>query len=75
MQTCISQLEAIDADTAEERATELLTNLGFSEELRGRQLSALSGGWRVRVSLAAALFAKPDVHWITIVGAFTIYTR
>jgi len=39
----------------------LLTNLGFSAELRARQLSALSGGWLVRVALAAALFAKPDV--------------
>jgi len=60
-QDCLSQLEAINAATAEERATELLTNLGFSAELRARQLSALSGGWRVRVALAAALFAKPDV--------------
>merc|ERR1712048_1006654 len=47
--------------TAEERATQLLVNLGFSSELRARPLRALSGGWRVRVALAAALFAKPDV--------------
>merc|ERR1719337_698976 len=57
----MDQLDAIGADTAEERAEELLTNLGFSLELRGRKLSALSGGWRVRVALAAALFARPDV--------------
>ncbi|CAK0799976.1 unnamed protein product, partial [Prorocentrum cordatum] len=61
LQTCMDQLEAIGADTAGERAEELLANLGFSEELRGRNLGALSGGWRVRVALAAALFAKPDV--------------
>jgi len=61
LQSCMSQLEAIDADTAPERATQLLVNLGFSEELRSRKLQALSGGWRVRVALAAALFAKPDL--------------
>jgi len=61
LQDCLSQLEAIEADTAADRATELLKNLGFSDELRSRQLRALSGGWRVRVALAAALFAKPDV--------------
>ena len=54
-------LEAIEADTATERATTLLTNLGFSPELRGRAMSALSGGWRVRTALAAAIFARPDL--------------
>eukprot|EP00930_Biecheleria_cincta_P019325 TRINITY_DN14776_c0_g1_i2.p1 TRINITY_DN14776_c0_g1~~TRINITY_DN14776_c0_g1_i2.p1 ORF type:complete len:729 (+),score=166.40 TRINITY_DN14776_c0_g1_i2:30-2216(+) len=60
-QACLLTLEAIEASTAEERATQLLENLGFSAELRARPLRALSGGWRVRVALAAALFAKPDV--------------
>ena len=54
-------LEMIESDSAEERATTLLTNLGFSTELRGREMSALSGGWRVRTALAAAIFAKPDL--------------
>ena len=48
-------LEAIEADTATERATTLLTNLGFSPELRGRAMSALSGGWRVRTALTLTL--------------------
>eukprot|EP00931_Biecheleriopsis_adriatica_P106298 TRINITY_DN80778_c0_g1_i1.p1 TRINITY_DN80778_c0_g1~~TRINITY_DN80778_c0_g1_i1.p1 ORF type:complete len:732 (-),score=222.01 TRINITY_DN80778_c0_g1_i1:129-2324(-) len=61
VQDALAHLEAIEADTAHERATALLKNLGFSDELRSRQLRALSGGWRVRVALAAALFAKPDV--------------
>merc|ERR1712151_865988 len=39
----------------------MLTSLGFSSELLSRSLKALSGGWRVRVALACALFAKPDV--------------
>ncbi|EKX47442.1 hypothetical protein GUITHDRAFT_106885 [Guillardia theta CCMP2712] len=39
----------------------MLVSLGFSEELLSRPMKALSGGWRVRVALAAALFAKPDI--------------
>jgi len=35
--------------------------LGFSSELQARPLSQLSGGWRVRTMLAAAIFAKPDL--------------
>lgn len=54
-------LEMIEAETADERATTLLKNLGFSAELRARPMRALSGGWRVRTALAAAIFAKPDL--------------
>ena len=39
----------------------LLENLGFSRELQARPLSQLSGGWRVRTMLAAAIFSKPDL--------------
>ena len=39
----------------------LLHNLGFPEELADRPMKALSGGWRVRAALAAALFAAPDI--------------
>ncbi|KAJ8608392.1 hypothetical protein CTAYLR_008157 [Chrysophaeum taylorii] len=46
---------------AEERAETLLADLGFSKELRSRPMKALSGGWRVRTFLAAALFSKPDL--------------
>ena len=56
-----SRLELIESDSAEDRATTLLTNLGFTPELRARQMSALSGGWKVRTALAAAIFAKPDL--------------
>ena len=56
-----AQLEAIEAHTAAARAEQLLINLGFSAELRARPLGALSGGWRVRTMLSAAIFAKPDV--------------
>lgn len=63
-QECISQLEAIDAATAPTRARQMLVDLGFSDELLGRTMRALSGGWRVRVALAAALFARPDILFL-----------
>jgi len=55
------KLHMIDSDGAEGRARSMLGSLGFSEELLNRRMKDLSGGWRVRVSLASALFAKPDV--------------
>ena len=55
------RLADIDAHSAEARAATILGGLGFSEERQQGPCSALSGGWRMRVALAAALFAKPDV--------------
>ena len=55
------RLADIDAHSAEARAATILSGLGFSEERQQGPCSALSGGWRMRVALAAALFAKPDV--------------
>ena len=57
----LSRLDEIESDSAERRATALIENLGFSPELRSRPLEQLSGGWRVRTMLAAAIFAKPDM--------------
>ena len=42
-----------------DRAAVLLKNLGFSDALAARPMKELSGGWRVRATLAAALFASP----------------
>ncbi|KAG1659967.1 hypothetical protein FOA52_010600 [Chlamydomonas sp. UWO 241] len=55
------RLEEIGAATAVERAKALLRNLGFTEPLMERAMRNLSGGWRVRTALTAALFAQPDV--------------
>ncbi len=55
------RLADIDAHSAPSRAATILSGLGFSEETQNGPCSALSGGWRMRVALAAALFAKPDV--------------
>jgi len=57
----LTHLSEINSDSAPRRAEDLLINLGFSEELRNRPLAELSGGWRVRTMLAAAIFAKPDM--------------
>ena len=57
----LQRLEDIGSDSAGRRADQLLENLGFTTELRARPLEQLSGGWRVRTMLAAAIFAKPDL--------------
>ncbi len=55
------RLTAIDAHTAPARAAAILSGLGFDTEAQARPVSAFSGGWRMRVALAAALFASPDL--------------
>lgn len=54
-------LEQTDAAAARTRAAQLLCSLGFDDAKMNRPLHELSGGWRMRVSLAQALFLKPDV--------------
>jgi ATP-binding cassette subfamily F protein 3 len=56
-----SRLLEIDAHAAPARAAGILHGLGFSAEDQGKPLSSFSGGWRMRVALAAALFAEPDL--------------
>src|SRR5258707_1753222 len=51
----------IDAHSAPARAAEILAGLGFDHAMQHRPLSSFSGGWRMRVALAAALFAEPDL--------------
>jgi ATP-binding cassette subfamily F protein 3 len=55
------RLNAIDADRAPARAAEILSGLGFSNSDLDRPMAEFSGGWRMRVALAAALFAEPDL--------------
>jgi ATP-binding cassette subfamily F protein 3 len=55
------RLEAIDAYTAPSRAAEILAGLGFSAEEQLRPCREFSGGWRMRVALAAILFSAPDL--------------
>ena len=55
------RLVDIDAHTAPARASEILAGLGFNEEMQQQPMSSFSGGWRMRVALAAALFAQPEL--------------
>ena len=55
------RLIAIGADSAPARAATILAGLGFDEAAQGRPVSEYSGGWRMRVALATALFANPDL--------------
>src|SRR5215469_4476096 len=55
------RLDAIDAYTAPSRAAEILAGLGFSADEQLRPCREFSGGWRMRVALAAILFSAPDL--------------
>jgi len=54
------RLVDIDAHTAHARAARILGGLGFDDEQQLRPCSDFSGGWQMRVALAAALFSKPE---------------
>ncbi|SUB01127.1 Uncharacterized ABC transporter ATP-binding protein YheS [Pannonibacter phragmitetus] len=56
-----TRLADISAHTAEARASAILHGLGFDAEAQKRPCSAFSGGWRMRVALAAVLFSEPDL--------------
>jgi ATP-binding cassette, subfamily F, member 3 len=55
------RLIAIGADAAPSRAATILAGLGFDAAAQARPVDSFSGGWRMRVALAAALFAQPDL--------------
>jgi ATP-binding cassette subfamily F protein 3 len=56
-----TRLDAIDAYSAPSRAAGILAGLGFNAEEQQRPCSEFSGGWRMRVALAAILFSAPDL--------------
>jgi ATP-binding cassette subfamily F protein 2 len=53
------RLDLLDAATAEVRARSILKGLGFTHAMQGKVTKDFSGGWRMRVSLARALFLQP----------------
>jgi len=56
-----TRLVDIDAHSAPARAAAILSGLGFSASEQSRSCSEFSGGWRMRVALAATLFSAPDL--------------
>jgi ATP-binding cassette subfamily F protein 3 len=56
-----TRLADIDAHTAEARASAILKGLGFEQDRQLGPTRELSGGWRMRVALAAVLFSQPDL--------------
>ena len=55
------RLNFIGASSAEGRASAILSGLGFSNDDFSRPIKEFSGGWRMRLALAAALFAPSDI--------------
>ncbi|XP_053234557.1 ATP-binding cassette sub-family F member 1 isoform X1 [Podarcis raffonei] len=55
------ELRATGAAAAEAKARRILAGLGFNPEMQNRQTKKFSGGWRMRVSLARALFMEPTL--------------
>lgn len=55
------RMKLLNVDSAESRAASILSGLQFSEEMVKSPTESLSGGWRMRVAIAAALFIEPDL--------------
>lgn len=55
------RLDAMDADTAKAKASKILSGLGFTVAMQEKKTRDFSGGWRMRIALARALFIQPTL--------------
>jgi ATP-binding cassette subfamily F protein 2 len=55
------RLDELEMDTARKRAGEILHGLGFNKAMQEKKTKEFSGGWRMRIALAKALFMRPDM--------------
>ncbi|KAE8683690.1 ABC transporter F family member 4 [Hibiscus syriacus] len=55
------KLQILGSDAAEAQASKILAGLGFTKEMQVRPTRSFSGGWRMRISLARALFVQPTL--------------
>ena len=62
LQKVYEELSAIGADSAEAKARRILYGLGFDLEMQTKPTKMFSGGWRMRISLARALFMEPSTY-------------
>lgn len=60
LEAVYDRLDQLDVSTAEARATTILHGLGFTNAMMQQTTSEFSGGWRMRVALARALFLEPE---------------
>ena len=77
-----TRLADIDAHSAEARAGSILNGLGFDTAAQARACAEFSGGWRMRVAMAATLFAAPDLllldeptNYLDLEGALWLETH
>jgi len=57
----MNRLDELDPEWATPKAAKILHGLGFTKEMQARQTKDFSGGWRMRIALAEALFREPDL--------------
>lgn len=60
LETIYAKLDDMDVNTAESRAAAILFGLGFTRKMQSMKTREFSGGWRMRIALARALFLKPE---------------